>query len=117
MSSLRVFAARPLVIAALHLPDFGKMRDKSMAWLEDYVAINARVFAEAGVPYIKLQDQSREAGPMQPISLAMTAASSTRPRSKPAAWRSAINARRTVPVSLALLTWNVSGGRDIGNPI
>lgn len=74
MTSLRVFSARPLVIAALHLPDFGKLRDKGMAWLEDYVATNARVFAQAGIPYVKLQDQSREAGPMQPISLAMTAA-------------------------------------------
>ncbi|WP_420102623.1 BtpA/SgcQ family protein [Bosea sp. (in: a-proteobacteria)] len=74
MTSLRVFAARPLVIAALHLPDFGKMRDKSMAFLEDYVATNARVFAEAGVPYVKLQDQTREAGAMQPGPLAMTAA-------------------------------------------
>jgi len=74
MSTLRVFAPRPLVIAALHLPDFGKLRDKGMAFLEDYVATNARVFAEAGVPYVKLQDQTREAGAMAPLSLAMTAA-------------------------------------------
>lgn len=74
MTTLRVFSARPLVIAALHLPDFGRMRDKSMAWLEDYVATNARVFAQAGVPYIKLQDQTREAGPMAASSLAITAA-------------------------------------------
>jgi predicted TIM-barrel enzyme len=74
MSTLRVFSPRPLVIAALHLPDFGKLRDKGMAFLEDYVATNARVFAEAGVPNVKLQDQTREAGPMAPLSLAMTAA-------------------------------------------
>lgn len=74
MSTLRVFAARPLVIAALHLPDFGRLRDKGMAWLEDYVATNARVFADAGVPYVKLQDQTREAGAMAPLSLAMTTA-------------------------------------------
>ncbi|MGO4284869.1 BtpA/SgcQ family protein [Bosea sp. TAB14] len=74
MSSPRVFAARPLVIAALHLPDFGKLRDKSMALLEDYVAINARVFAQAGIPYVKLQDQTREAGAMRASSLAITAA-------------------------------------------
>ncbi len=74
MSTLRVFAPRPLVIAALHLPDFGKLRDKGMAFLEDYVATNARVFAQAGVPYVKLQDQTREAGAMAPLSLAMTAA-------------------------------------------
>ncbi|WP_197062690.1 BtpA/SgcQ family protein [Bosea sp. UNC402CLCol] len=74
MTSLRLFSARPLVIAALHLPDFGRLRDKSMAWLEDYVVTNARVFAQAGIPYVKLQDQTREAGAMQPSSLAMTAA-------------------------------------------
>jgi predicted TIM-barrel enzyme len=74
VSSPRVFAARPLVIAALHLPDFGKLRDKSMALLEDYVAINARVFAQAGIPYVKLQDQTREAGAMRASSLAITAA-------------------------------------------
>ncbi len=74
MTSLRVFSARPLVIAALHLPDFGKLRDRSMSWLEDYVATNARVFAQAGIPYVKLQDQTREAGPMRPDALAMTAA-------------------------------------------
>ncbi len=72
MTEKAVFAADPLVIAALHLPPFG--RQHGMAWLEDYVATNARVFAEAGVPYIKLQDQTREAGPMQPGPMAVTAA-------------------------------------------
>jgi hypothetical protein len=72
MPTLRVFQPRPLVIAALHLPPL--RRDLGMAWLEDYVATNARVFAEAGVPYIKLQDQTREAGPMRPGPLAITAA-------------------------------------------
>lgn len=67
-----VFRTDPLVIAALHLPPFG--RQHGMAWLEDYAATNARVFAEAGVPYIKLQDQTREAGRMQPGALAVTAA-------------------------------------------
>ena len=71
MSKLRVFEPDPLVIAALHLPPFG--RDRSMAWLEDYIAVNARVFAEAGVPYVKLQDQTREAGPMRPGALAALA--------------------------------------------
>jgi uncharacterized protein len=68
----RVFSRKPLVIAALHLPAFS--RDTGMAWLEDYVAANARVFAKAGVPYVKLQDQTREAGPMRPETLAVTAA-------------------------------------------
>ena len=72
MTDKAVFAAQPLVIAALHLPPFG--RQHGMAWLEDYVATNARVFAEAGVPYIKLQDQTRDSGRMQPGPMAVTAA-------------------------------------------
>jgi len=72
MNPLRVFQPQPLVIAALHLPPFG--RDYDMAFLEDYVATNARVFAKAGVPYVKLQDQTRAAGPMRPEALAVTAA-------------------------------------------
>jgi uncharacterized protein len=72
MTTRAVFATHPLVIAALHLPPFGSRH--GMAWLEDYVATNARVFAEAGVPYVKLQDQTRESGPMRPGPLAATAA-------------------------------------------
>ncbi|MCA3585438.1 MAG: phosphoric monoester hydrolase [Methylocystis sp.] len=72
MTAKALFKADPLVIAALHLPPFG--RAHGMAWLEDYVATNARVFAEAGVPYIKLQDQTREPGRMQAAPLAVTAA-------------------------------------------
>jgi uncharacterized protein len=67
-----VFKADPLIIAALHLPPFG--RQHRIAWLEDYVATNAKVFAEAGVPYIKLQDQTREVGRMRPAPMAVTAA-------------------------------------------
>jgi uncharacterized protein len=72
MAHLPVFAARPLVIGALHLPPFSPAQD--MAWLEDYVATNAKVFADAGMPYVKLQDQTREAGAMRPEALAATAA-------------------------------------------
>lgn len=60
MNSL--FSARPLVIAALHLPDPVVAGDLGRAWLEDYVVTNARIFASAGVPAIKLQDQTREPG-------------------------------------------------------
>lgn len=56
-----LFTSAPLVIAALHLPD-PVVAPRSQAWLEDYVLANARVFAEAGVPAIKLQDQTRAAG-------------------------------------------------------
>ena len=72
--SLKVFRGVPLVIAALHLPDFVLSRYRPMAWFEDYAVANARIFAEAGVPWIKLQDQTRTDGPAAPDALAMTAA-------------------------------------------
>ncbi|MFN3614963.1 MAG: BtpA/SgcQ family protein [Rubrimonas sp.] len=69
---MRLFDA-PAVIAALHLPDFVRDR-RPMAWLEDYAVANARIFAEAGIPWLKLQDQTKTAGPAAPETLAMTAA-------------------------------------------
>ena len=66
--------AAPLVIAALHLPDFARNRHRSTAWLEDYALTNARVFAEAGVPWIKVQDQTRTDGPAAADTLALMAA-------------------------------------------
>lgn len=57
-----LFSAQPLVIAALHLPDPIVAGDQGRAWLEDYVITNARIFARAGVPAIKLQDQTRQSG-------------------------------------------------------
>ncbi|MGH6924843.1 MAG: BtpA/SgcQ family protein [Propylenella sp.] len=71
---LKVFEGGPLVIVALHLPDFALSRHRSMAWFEDYAIANARVFAAAGVPWIKLQDETRTDGPAAPDTLAMTAA-------------------------------------------
>ena len=53
----------PRIIAALHLPDPVREPDVSMGYLEDYVLANAGVFAAAGFPAIKLQDQTRCAGP------------------------------------------------------
>lgn len=72
--TLRLFQTRPLVIAALHLPNFALSRQRSMGWLEEYVVTNARVFAAAGVPWIKLQDQTRTDGLAAPETLAMMAA-------------------------------------------
>ncbi len=72
--SLAIFREKPLVIAALHLPDFALSRHRSMAWFEDYAIANARVFAEAGIPYLKLQDQTKTDGPAAPDTIAMTAA-------------------------------------------
>ncbi len=53
----------PRIIAALHLPDPVREPGLSMRYLEDYVLANARIFAAAGIPAIKLQDQTRCAGP------------------------------------------------------
>ncbi len=66
------FAAR--VIAALHLPDPVTEPGRSMAWLEDYVLTNAGIFAEAGIPAIKLQDQTRMPGPASIATVATMSA-------------------------------------------
>ncbi|MFT8246659.1 BtpA/SgcQ family protein [Roseomonas sp. BN140053] len=64
----------PVVIAALHLPDLSVRRELSMGFLEDYALRNAAVFAEAGVPALMLQDQTRQVGPASPATVAVTAA-------------------------------------------
>ncbi|MEM9394584.1 MAG: BtpA/SgcQ family protein [Pseudomonadota bacterium] len=72
--TLKLFDSTPLVVAALHLPDFALSRHRSVAWFEDYAVANARVFAEAGVPFLKLQDQTRTTGAAAPDTLAMMGA-------------------------------------------
>jgi uncharacterized protein len=52
----------PHVIAALQLPPFRAERRWSMAWYEDFLLTNARVFVEGGIRAIKVQDETREAG-------------------------------------------------------
>lgn len=71
---MKVFAPGKLVIAALHLPDFALSRHRSVAWYEDYSIANARVFAKAGVPFVKLQDQTRTSGTAAPETLVRMAA-------------------------------------------
>jgi predicted TIM-barrel enzyme len=68
-----LFTARPLVVAALHLPDLAIGPRRSPAWIEDYVLANARVFAEAGVPALKLQDQTRAPGEASVATVALMA--------------------------------------------
>ncbi len=70
---LKVFDGPPPVIAALHLPDFARSRHRSMNWLQDYVLTNARIFAEAGVPWVKLQDQTRTSDRAAPDTLSIIA--------------------------------------------
>lgn len=80
--TMRVFQDRPLVIAALHLPDFALSRHLPMSWYEDYVVANARVFAEAGIPWIKLQEQTKTDGAASPDTLAMMASLARRLRAE-----------------------------------
>jgi membrane complex biogenesis BtpA family protein len=66
-------ALRPLVVAALHLPPLVPGEMPSLAWLEDYVLANAGLFARAGIPAIKLQDETREPGRVAAVTVAVMA--------------------------------------------
>jgi hypothetical protein len=51
----------PRIIAALQLPPFRSHEPcRSMAWYEDFLLHNARIFVEEGVQAIKIQDETRE---------------------------------------------------------
>ena len=52
----------PSVIAALQLPPFNDGRRRSIAWYEDFLLSNARIFAAGGIKAIKVQDETRETG-------------------------------------------------------
>ena len=69
-----IFQLDPLVIAALHLP-YGEQSTLSldMHWLEDYVLQNMRVFVEAGIPAVILQDETLNAGRAWPETVATMA--------------------------------------------
>ena len=67
-----LFARTPTVIAALHLPP--PSSNRPMAWLEDYVVTNARIFAQAGIPLVKVQDQTPTDGPAASQTIATMAA-------------------------------------------
>lgn len=69
-----LFAVRPRIIGALHLPDLSVKRTTSVAWLEDYVVENARVFAEAGFPALMLQDQTRTPAAAETSTVALMGA-------------------------------------------
>jgi len=62
------------VIAALHLPDPVSAPGISMARLEDYALTNAAIFAAAGVPAVKVQDQTRSTGAASLATVARTTA-------------------------------------------
>jgi hypothetical protein len=67
-------SVKPLIVAALHLPDLAVARETGMAALEDYVLTNAAVFVEAGIRSIMLQDMTRVPDAAAPDSVAVMAA-------------------------------------------
>lgn len=69
-----LFDRRPLVIAALHLPDLALNPGVSMSELEDYVLGNCATFARAGIAAVKLQDETREPGRCRTSTVAVMAA-------------------------------------------
>lgn len=73
MPTASLFDLRPLVIAALHLPDLAVARGRPMQGLRDHVLRNAEVFADAGIPAIMLQDETRAGGAASAEAVAVTA--------------------------------------------
>ncbi len=63
---------RPVIV--LYVPDFTLNRHLPVAWYEEYALANAWVVAEAGIPWIKLQGQTKTSGPIAPDTLALMAA-------------------------------------------
>jgi uncharacterized protein len=61
------------VIAALQLPPFGHAA-RPMAWYEDYLVTNARIFASAGITALKIQDETRQAADALPRTVARMSA-------------------------------------------
>lgn len=62
------------IIAALQLPPFDDSKRRSIAWYEDFLLSNARIFAEAGIKAVKIQDETRETGAAAPQTIARMAA-------------------------------------------
>lgn len=62
------------VIAALQLPPFEGDRRRSIAWYEDFLLSNTRIFAEGGIKAVKIQDETREAGAATPQTVARMSA-------------------------------------------
>ncbi len=71
---VNILSNKPLIISALHLPDLGAPREPiSMAWLEDYVLQNMAVFLQGGLSAVFLQDETPNAGPARPETIAIMA--------------------------------------------
>ena len=62
------------IIAALQLPPFRVGATRPMSWYEDFLLSNARIFVEAGITSIKVQDETREEGAASVRTVARMAA-------------------------------------------
>ncbi len=70
-----LFDLKPLVVAALHLPELGPgHKPLSMSWLEDYVLRNLEVFVRGGIPAVMLQEETLNPGPARPENIAILTA-------------------------------------------
>jgi predicted TIM-barrel enzyme len=61
---------KPIIIAALHLPPFKRGGKLDRAYLEDYLLTNLKVFAEGGIPAVKIQDETAASGGANPETIA-----------------------------------------------
>ncbi len=64
----------PKVIVALHLPSYRRGDLIDMAKLEAYVLANMDIFAVGGLPAVILQDETLNAGPARPETIAYMSA-------------------------------------------
>jgi predicted TIM-barrel enzyme len=62
------------VIAALQLPPFGSGERRPIAWYEDFLLSNARIFFEGGIRAVKVQDETCEKLAAAPRTVARMAA-------------------------------------------
>ena len=66
---------KPLIIGALHLPRYGRCRpETSMAYLEDYVLQNCRIFVENGLDTLYIQDENPAPGKATEETIAVVSA-------------------------------------------
>lgn len=61
---------KPIVIAALHLPQFKRGTAVDRPYLEDYLLSNLKVFAEGGITTVKIQDQTSVSDKANPETIA-----------------------------------------------
>jgi predicted TIM-barrel enzyme len=70
-STTDLFHHDPLIITALHLPQFRHMQKLPMSWLEDYVLQNFSVFVKGGIPAVILQEETLNTSLATPESIAI----------------------------------------------